>query len=259
MKNVEMSNYHTCAYCGKEYESNKPFSHIIPKQFFKRFKRGTGNKDAYSTYHKRLTQREPKEFLLCYTCEEIFCKWENAFAKNITNKLYEKQPPDNLIIDVNVKLATLSILWRILHCWAVSNDKYRGTLLNSDIEFLLQCEQDWLEILRQKRDFTKKEANIFIIPVDCIDSNNLSIQHYKIYPGIMGNVIFCDQDEEKGYFCIRCLAHKVLIFAYSTPFFSIPREFSIHNKIIQIQKTFIPPQMEYVFDDYAHDVKKIKI
>jgi len=60
MKEIKETNHHICAYCGNEYVSDKPFSHVIPKQFFRRFKRGICNKDAYSTYFKRLTQREPK-------------------------------------------------------------------------------------------------------------------------------------------------------------------------------------------------------
>ena len=58
MKDIIKTNCHICAYCGKEYESDRAFSHIIPKQFFRRFKRGINNKDAYSTYYKRLTDRK---------------------------------------------------------------------------------------------------------------------------------------------------------------------------------------------------------
>ena len=259
MKEIKETNHHICAYCGNEYVSDKPFSHIIPKQFFKRFKRGICNKDAYSTYFKRLTQREPKEFLLCHECEQVFCDWENKFATNITKNLYKESLPTSLEIDVNIKLGALSVLWRILHCWAVRNKANKDTLIDSDIVSLSKYEKDWLKILKQKRDFTRQEANIFVIPVDCIDGNNQALQNYKKYPGIMGDVVFHDQGSDNGYFCIRCLAHKVLIFAYLTPAFTLPKGFSIHNRNIQIKKSFMPPAIECVFDDYAKDAAIIKI
>jgi len=72
MKEIKETNHHICACCGNEYVLDKPFSHIIPKHFFRRLKRGICNKDAYSTYFKRLTHRQPKEFLLCHKCEQVF-------------------------------------------------------------------------------------------------------------------------------------------------------------------------------------------
>lgn len=259
MKDISQTNFHICAYCGKEYKSDKPFSHIIPRQFFRRFKQGINNKDAYSTYYERLTQREPREYLLCHECEKVFCDWENKFATNITNKFYKESLPSSLEIDVDVKLGALSVLWRILYCWVVSNKTKQGTLIDSDVAFLSKYEKGWLEILKHKKDFTRDEANIFLIPVDCIDGNNQALQNYKKYPGIMSNVVFYDQGGGKGYFCIRCLAHKVLIFAYLTPAITLPKDFSIHNRNIQIKKSFMPPAIECVFDDYAKDATTIKI
>lgn len=254
-----MEKTHKCAYCGKTYEATKPFSHIIPKQFFKRFKQGIGNVEAYSTYYGRLTQREPVEFLLCHECENVFSKWESEFAKKITSNIYQEPLPNKLEISKDVKLGALSVLWRILHCWAVSNSTYRGSLTNYDIVFLRNYEEKWLDILREQRDFSREEANVFVIPIDCIKSSIQEIADYKLYPGILGNIVFHDQGHEKGYYCVRCLAHRIVIFAYLTSAFSIPREFSIHNEHILLKPSFMPFSIERIFIDYSNDSKKIKI
>ena len=256
---MKVKEKHICAYCNKEYEASKPFSHIIPKQFFRRFKRVMNNKAAYSTYYQRITQSEPVEFLLCYDCEQVFCKWENEFAKKITNKLYSECLPESLNLNLNVKLAALSVLWRILHCWVVSNRSKQGSLSNKDITRLSEFEQKWLEILREQRDFSREEGNIFIIPLDCVFSSNSAIDDCKRYPGILANVVYYDQGEDMGYYCIRCFVHKLIVFAYLTPAFSVPREFSIHNESIDLIISLMPVPIEDIFADYLEDSKKIRI
>lgn len=258
-KNNTNNQYHTCAYCNKEYIANEPSSHIIPRQFFKRFKTGINNKEAYSTYHKRLTQRDPKEYLLCSNCEQVFSKWESEFAKRVTNNLYKEQLPDFLVINKKVRLAALSILWRIMHCWAVSNDSKKGTLNCSDIEHLKNYEKTWFDILQEQRDFSREEANIFIIPMVCIKSVNETIEDYKKYPGIMSNIVFYNQGNGKGYYCVRCLVHKVVIFAYLTKAFTCPYNFSIHNEIIQLNEEIMPSPIVDIFIDYANDAIQINI
>lgn len=254
-----LTQKHVCAYCGKEYVAKKPFSHIIPKQFFRRFKMGINNKDMYSTYYHRKTQREPIEFLLCHDCEEVFCKWENKFASEITDKIYGKTLPSKLYIDVDVKLCALSILWRVLHCWVVSNTTKKGSLNDHDIEYLTACERKWFDILKQQRDFQIEEADIFVIPVDCIENSNQDICDYKKYPGIMANIVYEDQGDNKGYFCLRCLAHKILFFAYLPSIFTIPKGFSIHNATIEVKKTTMPKPIVEVFVNYAEDARRITI
>lgn len=259
MENKTTSNIHICAYCNKKYESDNPSSHIIPRQFFKRFKKGINNKEAYSTYFGRKTQREPKEFLLCPNCEEIFSKWETYFSSSITVKLYDTNIPHSLDVNVNAKLGALSILWRILHCWVTEATRFQGELVDKDVSFIKKYETRWLDILRQKRDFTYEEANIFVIPIDSIESNNQAFLDYKLFPGIMANAIFHDQGDGKGYYCVQCLAHKILIFAYLTKVFSIPEQFSIHNNVINTDKSTMPPAIMSIFFDYAKDALKIKI
>lgn len=254
-----LTQKHVCAYCGKKYVAKKPFSHIIPKQFFRRFKKDIDNKDAYSTYYHRLTQREPMEYLLCHDCEEVFCKWENKFAREITDKIYGKTLPAKLRIDLDVKLCAVSILWRMLHCWAVSDKSKQGSFNNHDIEYLTTYERKWFDILKNQRDFQIEEANIFVIPVDCIENCNQAILDYKKYPGIMANIVYEDQGDNKGYFCIRCLAHKILFFAYLPSIYTIPKGFSIHNETIELRKTIMPKPIEKVFVDYYENAKTVII
>lgn len=259
MKSNANDQYHTCAYCRKVYIANKPASHIIPKQFFRKFKIGINNKNAYSTYFGRMTQMEPKEYLLCPECEEVFSNWETEFARSITNKLYEKESLDHLIINKKVKLGALSILWRIIRCWVITDERKKGSLKRSDIEYLSNYDKLWLNILREQRDFSIKEANIYIIPISCIKSVNDEIENYKKYPGIMANIVYYDQGDGKGYYCVRCLAHRIVIFAYLTSSFTIPSNFSLHNDIIKLTETIMPPSIVKLFIDYANDASRIRL
>ena len=258
MEGSSEKEIHRCAYCGKDFSAEEPFSHVIPRQFFLRFKRGTQNKEAYSTYFGRATQREPKEFLLCRSCETTFSKWESDFALNITNKLYDIPLPGQLRIDQRTKLAALSILWRIIHCWVVGLKKWRGTLNEKDLQFVSTIEESWLDILRQQRDYSREEGNAFLIPIDCIKNSDEAILSYKKYPGISATVVFHDQGDGKGFYCVRCLAHKILIFAYLTPAFSLPRSFSIHNNYIDTTPAFMPPAIVGTFIDYAKNASNVK-
>lgn len=259
MDEILSNHKHICAYCGEEYIAAKPFSHIIPRQFFKRFKEGINNKESYSTYFGRTTQREPKEFLLCHKCEQVFGEWESDFGYKVLSKVYQNPIPKQLNIDKNIKLAALSILWRIIHCWVIGNEKLRGTLEKGNITYLERYERDWLKILQNKLDFSREEANIYLIPLDCVKDTNACVQDFKKHPGTMADVIFHDQGGGKGYYCVRALLHKIIVFAYLTPAYSIPRRFSIHNKTIMPQEEYMPFPIIKMFKDYSDDARDIEI
>lgn len=257
MNEILNKHTHICAYCGEEYIAAKPFSHIIPRQFFKRFKEGINNKESYSTYFKRTTQREPMEFLLCHKCEQVFGKWESDFGYKILSKVYQNPIPKQLNIDKNIKLAALSILWRVIHCWVTSVNGMNGSLDAENIAFIKQYESRWLKILQKEAELSREEANIFLIPIDCVKDTYTCVQNYKKYPGIMADVAFHDQGDGKGYYCVRALLHKIIVFAYLTPAYSIPRRFSIHNEAIILQKEYMPFPIILMFEDYSNDARNI--
>jgi len=213
------------------------------------------NKKMYSTYFSEITQKEPKEYLLCHECELAFGKWESKLSRNITIPVYKNTQINQLVIDKETKLAILSFFWRILKKWTI--DGKHGSLLEQDIERLKIIEKRWFNILKEKRDFNRDEANIFCIPLSCVKDNFAEIDSYKLYPGILSDVIYYDQGNGCGYFCIRCFAHRIIFFAYLTPAYTLPKNFSIHNKIIELQTEFMPQPILDAFINYSNHSKMI--
>lgn len=127
-----------CRLCGQV----KPLenSHIIPRSFYKRIKKGTGQLLVIKEYKEpKLSNSDPKEKLLCFDCEQYLSKNYESYGTSIMRKSDNVIHNKECIYINNFRYKTfyifyLSILWRA----SISNHpSFSAVSLDSSLERLI--------------------------------------------------------------------------------------------------------------------------
>ena len=248
-----------CEYCGKEYSSNKPASHVVPRMFFAEYKRAHGRPRFLSYMDAKPRQTDMKDYLLCPECEGIFSRYETKFAEEIKNPIY-KGDCDRLQITKEVRWCTLSILWRILLSHVLKKEGGKGSnFVDEDYATLKKEADKWKSLLQDEDHRSIENMRMHIVPVDWIDKSPL-VELWKKTPGFIAHASYHAQESDPGhgYHYVFCIVEKLMIFASIPPIFSNPKCCCLVNEEIEKNDKLLllPGPIENALFSYFEDMEK---
>jgi hypothetical protein len=177
----------TCALC-ETPNAKLAESHLIPKFVYDWLKKTSPT--PYIRYSYDIDRRQqdgPKEYLLCFPCEQKLSTLEKAMASRLFKKIanYQRQK-SKIIVDGKIRLAVLSIFWR--------------TILTSRNRENNRTEEDTVRM----NSFVESTRTQLM-------NNSCDIKIY--FAPFFGNTPYYDLDIEKTYFLDRGIGCQDIRFA----------------------------------------------
>lgn len=155
-----------CALCDKE--AKLQLSHILPKFVIKYVKESAPSAIRSNQSPNRRIQDGPKEYLLCWDCEQLFARWEKLFYENLFLPLHSPTPVTSPLYYRQWALKfAVSVSWRVL----LSRSRRGLTHFSAQQQASAQQALDlWRRfLLGQERHPGRYEQHL--LPLDVIESH----------------------------------------------------------------------------------------
>lgn len=133
-----------CALC-ENTSARRQLSHILPSFVFKHASvRSPTGYLRTTTAPNRRVQDGPKDYILCFECEQRFARWENKFSK--TYKAFYAHRSASIRYSNEDTLCALSMVWRVLYN-ARSHPELEHHVFGADYSRTDGAFQRWSECL----------------------------------------------------------------------------------------------------------------
>jgi hypothetical protein len=147
-----------CALCGAE--TALELSHVVPKMVVRNLKKTAAGNIRNSENPNVPTQDSEKHYMLCGSCEDLFCEYETNFANVF---FYPYQKKEKILFDYDSRLFYFltSVSWRSLYLDIL--DFVENHMVGIDaLECLIACEKIMRGyLLNQSSEIGKIEHHIF--------------------------------------------------------------------------------------------------
>lgn len=180
-------------------------SHVIPNCIHKWMKKTsyTGNIRTSENPNK-INQGGYKEYMLCSTCEQLFSKWEDYFAKMHFKPLIDEKVVNSY--DINLSKSVVSIAWRVLVSFKMKN-KF-NIYPASTIENINISEKNWKDYLLSKTDNFNEHIKHHIF---LFSENSYNHPFFNRYNRTY-ETTFISNEVDGSYFYIKIPYFAMLVF-----------------------------------------------
>ena len=191
-------HYGKCHLCLRDKELQ--LSHVVPKFVFKWHKHNSPSHLRSGLEPNKRIQDGEKDYLFCKECEQLFCKWEDKFARDIFPILQDPKNPNPIANHEEwaLKFAT-SVSFRVL----VFSEKENGLSHFPDALKLeaQKAKEQWRKVLMGELEHPGQYEQHFM-HLDIIESHTapqLSIFMSRYFIGAVHSDMVCSDDTAFTY------------------------------------------------------------